>query len=209
MVQVDDRECFAMARRLTTEEGLFAGGSSGGAVAGMVKYLADNDHFKCVVTVLPDSGSRYLSKIFSDEWMRDNGFLDEQPSLGTVDDLLAGRDAHVITADAEDKVFKVIESMKANDISQLPVLDNGSVIGVINESDLLNYMVTGSHRLVDPIRQVVVRDIHKVSRSTSLARVSEAFSNGRAMVLVVDNDQIAGVITRIDLIDYIAKNFRE
>ncbi|GAB4328131.1 MAG: cystathionine beta-synthase [Candidatus Zixiibacteriota bacterium] len=209
MVQVNDKECFTMARRLTTEEGLFAGGSSGGAVAGLVKYLAANDHFKCVVTILPDSGTRYLSKIYSDEWMRDCGFLDDQPSLGTVDDLLAGREANVITADADDKVFKVIEIMKANDISQLPVLDNGSVIGVINESDLLNYMVTGSHRLMDPIRQVVVRDVHKVSRATTLASVSEAFANGRSMALVVDNDQIAGIITRIDLIDYLAKTFKE
>lgn len=209
MVQVNDKECFNMARRLTTEEGLFAGGSSGGAVAGLVKYLSANDRFKCVVTVLPDSGTRYLSKIYSDEWMRDCGFLDDQPSLGTVDDLLAGRESGVITADADDKVFKVIETMKANDISQLPVLDNGAVIGVINESDLLNYMVTGSHRLVDPIRQVVIRDVHKVSRATTLASVSEAFANGRSMALVIDNDQIAGIITRIDLIDYLARTFKE
>ncbi len=209
MVQVDDKECFNMARRLTTEEGLFGGGSSGGAVAGLVKYLSRNDHFKCVVTVLPDSGTRYLSKIFSDEWMRDCGFLDEQPSLGTVDDILTDRHPDVITADADDKVFKVIELMKTKDISQLPVIDNGNVIGVINESDLLNYMVTGSHRLVDPIRQVVIRDVHKVSRSTTLADVSEAFANGRNMALVVDNDQIAGIVTRIDLIDYLAKTFKE
>lgn len=77
MVQVDDKECFQMARRLTTEEGMFAGGSSGGAVAGAVKYLADHDHYHCAVTILPDSGSRYLSKMFSDEWLRDNGLLDE------------------------------------------------------------------------------------------------------------------------------------
>ncbi|MBD3298681.1 MAG: pyridoxal-phosphate dependent enzyme [candidate division Zixibacteria bacterium] len=209
MVQVDDKECFNMARRLTTEEGLFGGGSSGGAVAGLVKYLSRNDHFNCVVTVLPDSGTRYLSKIFSDEWMRDCGFLDEQPSLGTVDDMLADRHPDVITADADDKVFRVIETMKTKDISQLPVLDNGNVIGVINESDLLNYMVTGSHRLVDPIRQVVIRDVHRVSRSTTLADISEAFSSGRNMALVVDNDQIAGIITRIDLIDYLAKTFKE
>jgi cystathionine beta-synthase len=74
MVQVNDRECFEMARRLTTEEGLFAGGSSGGAAAGSLKFLKDNPQFKHPVTVLPDSGTRYLSKIFSDDWMRQHGF---------------------------------------------------------------------------------------------------------------------------------------
>jgi cystathionine beta-synthase len=194
---------------LTTQEGLFAGGSSGAAVAGALKYLQGHDKFKCVVTILPDSGTRYLSKIFADEWMRDNNFLDETPSLGTVDDLLSDRDGSVITVNAEEVVFKVIEKMKEHDISQMPVLDNGALFGVINESDLLNYMVTGSHRLMEPIRQIVVRDVHRVNRATTLASVSEAFANGRSMAVVVDNDRLAGVITRIDLIDYLAKTFKE
>jgi len=74
MVQVDDRESFDMARRLCTEEGLFAGGSSGSAVAGVLKYLADYPETKRVVTLLPDSGARYLSKFFNDEWMREKGY---------------------------------------------------------------------------------------------------------------------------------------
>jgi cystathionine beta-synthase len=77
MVRVDDRESFLMARRLTTEEGLFAGGSSGSAVAGAVRWLKDHPEIRYPVTILPDSGSRYLSKIYSDAWMRENGFLDE------------------------------------------------------------------------------------------------------------------------------------
>ena len=209
MVQVNDRECFQMARRLTTQEGLFAGGSSGGAIAGALKYLSRHDNFKCVVTVLPDSGTRYLSKIFSDDWMRDNGFLDDMPTLGTVADLLAGRKGDVITANVDDKVFKVVETMKEHDISQLPVLDNGKLVGLINEADLLRHMVSGSHRIVEPIRGIVEHDVETVSRGTSLATVSEAFSNGRSMAVVLDTDRIAGVITKIDLIDYLARTFKE
>lgn len=209
MVQVNDRECFQMARRLTTQEGLFAGGSSGGAIAGALKYLAQHDNFKCVVTVLPDSGTRYLSKIFSDDWMRDNGFLDDMPTLGTVNDLLAGHKGEVITANVEDKVFKVVETMKEHDISQLPVLEDGKLVGLINEADLLKHMVTGSHRVVEPIGDIVERNVETVARTTSLASVSESFSNGRSMAVVLDGNRIAGVITKIDLIDYLARTFKE
>ncbi len=209
MVQVNDKECFRMARRLTTEEGLFAGGSSGGAVAGATKYLGAHDRFRCVVVILPDSGSRYLSKIFSDEWMRDNGFLDDAPKLGNVADLLAGRKRQVVTATTDEKVFKVVEKMKEHDISQLPVIDNGKLIGVINEADLLRHMMSGTHRIVEPIGAIVERRVHVVTPQTSLAAVSESFAGGREMAVVIDHDAIAGVITKIDLIDYLARTFKE
>ena len=209
MVQVNDRECFQMARRLTTDEGMFAGGSSGGAVAGAVKYLAGHDHFKCAVTILPDSGSRYLSKMFSDEWLRDNGFLDETPRLGTVADLLAGRPSKVVTATVDEKVFKVVEKMKEHDISQLPILENGTLVGLISEADLLKHMMSGTHRIVEPVGSIVKRNAHTVTPQTSLVSVSEAFSSGREMAVVLDGRSIAGVITKIDLIDYLARTFKE
>jgi cystathionine beta-synthase len=209
MVQVNDRECFQMARRLTTEEGMFAGGSSGGAVAGAVKYLANHDRFGCVVTILPDSGSRYLSKMFSDEWMRDNGFLDETPRLGTVADLLAGRPSKVVTATTDEKVFRVVAKMKEHDISQLPVLENGTLVGLISEADLLRHMMSGTHRIVEPVGSIVKRSVHTVTPETSLASVSEAFSSGREMAVVLDGGSISGVITKIDLIDYLARTFKE
>lgn len=209
MVQVNDRECFQMARRLTTEEGLFAGGSSGGAVAGALKYLNAHTQYKNIVTILPDSGSRYLSKIFSDEWMRDNGFLDDVPRLGTVADLLSGKPHTVVTANAQDKVFRVVEIMKEHDISQLPVVDNGKLIGVINEADLLRHMMSGTHRIVEPVGTIVERSAQSVTPQTSLATVSEAFANGREMVVVTDTGKITGVITKIDLIDHLARTFKE
>jgi len=209
MVQVNDKESFLMARRLTTEEGLFVGGSSGSAVAGAVKYLADHPEFKCPVTILPDSGTRYLSKIYSDDWMRDNGFLGERTKLGTVGDLLAGRKREVVTAATDEKVFKVVEKMKQHDISQLPVLDDGNLVGLINEADLLRHMMSGTHRIVESIANIVERVVHTVTPETPLATVSESFSNGRPMAVVIDNDQIIGVITKIDLIDYLARTFKE
>ncbi|MBI5866754.1 MAG: pyridoxal-phosphate dependent enzyme [candidate division Zixibacteria bacterium] len=209
MVQVNDKECFQIGRRLTTEEGMFAGGSSGGAVAGALKYLAGHDHFKCAVVVLPDSGSRYLSKMFADEWMRDNSFLNETPKIGTVADLLAGHPAKVVTVTTEEKVFKVVEKMKEHDISQLPVVENGALVGLISEADLLRHMMSGTHRIVEPVGSIVKRDVRTVTPQTSLAAVSSAFAAGRDMVVVLDGTAIAGVITKIDLIDYFARTFKE
>jgi cystathionine beta-synthase len=209
IVQVNDKECFQMARRLTTEEGMFAGGSSGGAVAGALKYLTGHDQFQCAVTILPDSGSRYLSKMFADEWMRDNGFLDEPARIGTVRDLLAGRPSKVVTATTDEKVFRVVEKLKEHDISQLPVVENGALVGVISEADLLKHMMSGTHRIVEPVGSIVKRDVRTVTPQTSLAAVSAAFAAGRDMVVVLDGSSIAGVITRIDLIDYFARTFKE
>jgi len=115
MYQVDDAQCFRMARRLTTEEGLFAGGSSGGAAHIAVEIARKAGPGKNVICILPDSGTRYLSKIYSDEWMRDNGFLEPVPALGTVGEVLDSVPREVITAQSEDTVLQVIERMKANE----------------------------------------------------------------------------------------------
>lgn len=209
MVQVNDRECFAMARRLTTEEGLFAGGSSGGAVVGAVKYLSEHRQYKFPVTILPDSGTRYLSKIYSDEWMRDNGFLEEPVRLGTVRELISGHGKPVVTVDAEVPVFKVVETMKKDDISQMPVLRDGKLVGVISEADLLKHMMSGTHRIVEPVGQVTMHPVRTVASDTPLGEIANAFAGGgHEMAVVIDHDTIKAVITRIDLLDYLAKKFK-
>jgi len=209
MVQVSDRECFLMARRLTTEEGLFAGGSSGGAVAGALRYLKDHPQVRCPVTILPDSGSRYLSKIYSDEWLRDNGFLEDQPRLGMVRDLLAGRSSDVVTADSTEPVFMVVEKMRAHDISQLPVLDQGILVGVINEADLLKHMMSGGHRIAEPVGAVTRHGARTMMLETPLSEVAEVFASGvHEIVVICDVGGIRGVITRIDLLEYLARAFK-
>src|SRR5688500_9510759 len=113
IIRVDDKECFMMTRRLTREEGIFAGGSSGAAVAGAIKYAEKSGKPEHMLILLPDGASKYLSKIFNDDWMRQNGFLDESDPLGTVADLLKRRDGRkLISAKGADSIRQVIAALK-------------------------------------------------------------------------------------------------
>ncbi len=210
VVQVTDQECFLMAREVATKEGMLVGGSSGGAALvalNLAKKLPKN---KVIVTVFPDSGTRYLSKFYNDEWMRDNGFLEEEVFLGTVRDLMK-RKGPVVAAQPSDRVSQVIKKMKKYDISQLPVMSKGKLVGLVTEVDLLKYMVMGRHRLNDSIRSLVESNYLKASPDTPLSDLSQKFSATESNVAIVleDGEKLAGIITKIDIIDYLAKRFRQ
>src|SRR5262249_44504617 len=143
IIRVDDKECFLMTRDLVRLEGLYVGGSGGAAVAGAIKYAQLIGKKQNILVLLPDSAQKYLSKIFNDDWMRENGFLDEQPGLGTVRDLLATKPANVISAKPTDKVRDVIATLKSAGISQLPVIEGGKLRGIVAEVDLLRHLVSG------------------------------------------------------------------
>ena len=210
MYQVDDGQCFRMARRLTTEEGLFAGGSSGGAAHVAVEVARKAGPGKNVVCVLPDSGTRYLSKIFSDEWMRDNGFLEPTTTLGSVEEIIAHRSFDPITAVPSDTVIAVIERMKEHNISQLPLVEDGVPTGLISEVDLLNYMVLGKHRIKDPVGPLAGDSLFTVTPDTSVEQLSERFAmEKKQAAAVVQDGSLVGLLTKIDVIDFLAKRFRQ
>jgi len=205
VIQITDRESFLMTRRLVREEGIFCGGSSGTAVAGALKYLrgrSDNGTGLRVVVVFPDSGARYLSKIFSDDWMREHGFLDLD--LGTAGELLRLRPIDLVTAAAADAVSDVIAKMKQYDVSQLPVLEDGRLVGMISELDLLNYLLEGSHRATDPIHPIIDPAPPVVSPDAPIDTLTDIFLTANA-VAVVDHGEVVGIVTKIDVIDHLAK----
>ncbi|MDQ5850580.1 MAG: pyridoxal-phosphate dependent enzyme, partial [Chloroflexota bacterium] len=207
VVQVGDKEAFLMTRRLTREEGLFAGGSSGLAMAGALRWLRGNDigEDKNVVVLLPDSGSRYLSKVFSDDWMREHGFLE----TGQVSNLLESRSRKLITATMADTVGEVIGQMKADNISQMPVVGaDGALAGMISEVDLLNYMLSGAGAMDHPISEIISTEVRTVRPETSLDTLAEIAGSGMVAVVVDDQDHPTGIITKIDLIDYLANKVR-
>src|SRR6185369_13358966 len=144
--RVDDKECFLMTRDLVRLEGLFVGGSGGAAVAGAIKYAKQSGKKENILVMLADGASKYISKIFNDDWMRENGFLDDgSPSMGTVRDLLGakGGPQKVETAKSTDTISEVVNLLKKFGISQLPVVDDGRLRGLVHESDLLRAVIGG------------------------------------------------------------------
>jgi len=213
VVQVDDRESFLMARRLVREEGIFAGGSSGSAVAGLLKseIVRSLKPGSLVVVLLPDSGDRYLSKIFDDNWMRENGFLEPERAGSSVADILGSKTSStLITATPEDRMIDVVERMKRHDVSQLPVLDrSGALIGAVSEIDLLDHLLHADH-VHDPeetIALMVNPNVITVSPDTKIDQVQTVLERGK-IVAVTEGKRPVGILTKIDLIDYLAHNIR-
>ena len=204
VVQVDDKECFLMTRELVRREGIFCGGSAGAAVQGAIKVAQGLDAPKRILVLLPDSAQKYLSKIFNDEWMRSNGFLDEDDVQGTVAHILRTRSQELITGRTDTTVRDAIGIMKKRGISQLPVLDEkGRHVGIVAEIDLLNWLVENDGGLDEPIVNLVESDYATVSPHTRIQLLRDIFKDAK-VVLVAENDRLLGVLTKIDLIDYLA-----
>ncbi|MCG8352367.1 MAG: cystathionine beta-synthase [Chloroflexales bacterium] len=207
VVQVSDRESFLTTRRLVREEGIFCGGSCGLAAAGAIKWLrgpgSELSEEDVVVVLLPDNGSRYLSKIFDDAWMRENGFLEE----ATVADMLASRSREVISAQEHTNIETAIRMMKQHSISQLPVLNaQGNLHGLISESDLLDYLVNGG-AMDHSIADLHVHAVATISADTSVEELATLFGHNAAAVVLEDN-KVTGIVTKIDVIDFLANRER-
>jgi cystathionine beta-synthase len=211
--QFDDRQAFVMTRRLAREEGIFAGGSSGAAVHVAVQVAKELGKGKTVVVPLPDGGRAYISKLYSDEWMRDNGFpvgsgADGSLANATVRDVLGGRKAAVITARKTDKVEVVVKKMKDHDISQMPVADvEGRCTGMIHEYDLLNFLIEGKHRLSEVVEPLVQPLQGVVALDTPVARLRDIFNDDNVAV-VKDGEKVLGILTKIDLIEFLGSKLR-
>lgn len=204
VIRVDDKECFLMTRDLVRLEGLFVGGSGGAAVAGAIKYAKASGRKENILVLMPDSASKYISKIFNDDWMRDNGFLEDEKGLGTVRDLLAGKGSHVVTARPSDRVRDVIDTLKQHGISQLPVVEGTKLLGLVHEVDLLRHLVSGTGTLDSSIDTLIESDYATVTPSTKVELLQGVLSDAK-LAIVMDKENLIGVITKIDLIDFLAR----
>jgi cystathionine beta-synthase len=208
VVRVDDKQCFLMTRELVRREGLYCGGSSGAAVSGAIEYARRTNKKQNIVVLLPDSASKYLSKIFNDEWMREHGLLDGQTGLGSVADLLGHKPrAEVIKANADDRVKDVIAKLKDNGISQIPVMKGGVLIGVVTEIALLRYLASGEYSLASAVEPLAESDYATVTLNTGIEAIQSLLGEAR-IALVLEQDEIIGVVTKIDLIEYLARGRR-
>lgn len=204
IVRVEDKESLLMTRALLTKEGIFSGTSAGAAVVGAVRYMSQTHKPQRVVVILPDSGNRYLSKVFNDAWMVENSFLDKKPgkSLG---DMLKGlnKTQKIIYANANDKVDNVVKQMKEEGVSQLPVLKNGQVVGIIAETAMLRPLFMGTIRASDSIETLVDTNYAIVQESDPIERLNDIFTSGKVAFVFEGND-LKHILTKIDLISYLS-----
>ncbi len=204
IIQVEDKEAMLMTRALLTREGIFAGSSSGAAVCGALKFLAKTENPGRVLVILPDSGNRYLSKVFNDAWMIENSFMDKQAS-NTIGDLVKvlHKSPKIVYADAKDKVEAVVRKMRDENISQLPVMKGDTVAGMIAETALLRPLISGAVRPQDTIESLLDSNFSLVQEGDPLERLNEIFTNGK-IALVAEGSKIKFVLTKIDLISYLS-----
>jgi len=206
IVRVNDRESFLWARQLVRQEGIFAGGSTGSALAGAMKYSTKLSTDRLVVIIFPDSGSRYLSKFYDNKWMRENGFLEMEFGEVTLGDLLFVKpNKTLLTATLGDSMRKVNTTMRQHAISQMPVVGaDGALVGTIAEVDLLNHVLDNhQHSQEESIDGLVQNAKAVFLPETSLDEAMPMLTDGFALI-VVDNSKPTGILTKIDVLDYVA-----
>lgn len=207
--QVNDKESFSMARRLVREEGLYCGGSSGSNVHIAVELAKKLGPGKTIVTILCDSATRYTTKFLNDQWMKDHGMLGSDRDLGLVEELLATRaNKAIITGKDTDTLGTVIDSMKRNGVSQVPITDDlGRVKSLVHEVDILRALQQGSATIsstAKTVAQNVGGLIYPKARIEELYRIFET----NQVAIVVDNERIVGVVSQIDVIEFLSKRVR-
>lgn len=204
-VQVDDRSSFLMTRELVAKEGICVGPSGAMALVAAIEYSKKLEKPSNILVLFPDNGRSYLSKVFNDVWMRDNSFLPSPLKSKTVQDILAGRKNYeLISADVGDKVSEVVQKMKSAGISQVPVYSNGQIVGILDESDLLEPIVSGKLKINEPIIHLVKGSIVFVNQNEDLSTLNDHFLKGY-VALVQESDKIH-IITKIDLLQYLGEN---
>jgi len=212
MGQVEDKEAFVMTRELLTREGLYCGVSCGAAVAGAFKWAkAQGERLrgKNVLIVLPDSGNRYMSKVYDDDWMREAGFLDA-PSLGTVADLLKvvrPKGGEVVMAKKSDKISAVIDLMRDKGISQVPVQDtNGWIQGMVTEGALLTALYEKRANANDGIEKLVAGTVEMVTPTDTIEAVSKLLAAGKTPLVTESHasGKVMAILTKIDLLSHLA-----
>jgi cystathionine beta-synthase len=203
-VKTNDRESFLMARRLIRQEGLLCGGSCGSAVWAALQMAEKYGPNRRIVVILADSVRNYMTKFMDDQWMRENGFTESRWETSTVGDLLRSLERRqVFSTQSSDTVANAVLTMKEHGVSQLPVIDGDRLVGIVTETDLLGKLVEGRAGLGSAVAEVMFRKVHTVHVHDDAGRLREFFVNGLVGVVVDDAQRVHGVVTKMDLVDYL------
>ena len=202
---IPDSESFAAARALLKSEGVLAGSSSGTLIAAALRYCREQTEPKRVVTFVCDSGNKYLSKMFDDRWMTEQGLL-QRPVFGDLRDLIARLhdEGAVVTVGPEDTLQTAYSRMKLYDVSQVPVIDGKRCVGLLDESDILVALTEGKLDFSLPVRRAMTGNLVTVQQDTPPERLLPLFDRG-LVAIVVDGERFLGLVTRIDLLNHLRR----
>ena len=208
VIRVTDKEAFQWTRRIVREEGIFCGVSSGAAFSGAMRYVQELPPDHLAVVIFPDSGSRYLSKVFDDRWMRENGFLEPAWKATRLSEVLAVKtQSELYTASIADRMTDVIAHMKEYEISQMPVLKaDGTLAGLVSEADLLKHLFEAghTHKPDETIESIVEPSIPVFTSNALLEDVLPTFFES-PVILITDDEHLVGILTKIDVLDFMAR----
>ena len=202
---ITDKESFLAGRELLMKEGVLGGSSTGTLLAAALKYCREQTTPKKVVVFVCDTGNKYLSKMYNDYWMLDQGFLD-RPTTGDLRDLVlrpyAQRDTVVVGPG--DSLTVAYQRMKMYDVSQLPVMDEDRIVGIVDESDVLLHVYGDEARFQDPVSTAMVSKLNILDVTAPMESLLPVFDRGH-VAIVMDQARFIGLITRIDLLNYLRR----
>jgi cystathionine beta-synthase len=208
VVQVNDEDCFVWTRRLARQEGLFTGGSCGGCVWVALKLARTLPATACVVAFVPDTGMRYLSNVYNDEWMSDHGYVEAEVPLRAEDVVRVkhqqGKARELQIARPYQTVFHALRTMQGQDISQMPVFEENALIGTIYEDQILNLALQGKDLRKLVIREVMGKPLPTVPRDAPIERVTHILSHEGPAVFVEMGEGKYEILTKYDLMGTIA-----
>jgi cystathionine beta-synthase len=204
--RVSDRESFLMARRITREEGLLVGGSSGTAAVAAVRVAKTLPPESILVVIFPDSGRGYMSKIFNDDWMIANGFISEGKRQATVGDVLRSKEPlpPLITVKDDDVVKHALDLLRSYEISQLPVIRGQEIVGSVNDVAVMQAVFAQADLIHKPVREVMGRPFPALETSAEIDRAYKLLTIESAALLVTEGGRPMGVVTRQDVISFLS-----
>jgi cystathionine beta-synthase len=204
VISCNDRDGLNLTRRLAREEAIFVGGSAGMAAWVALDVAKDLPADSLVVVLLPDTGERYLTKVHSDEWMRDNHLLD--PAVTRVSDVVGGKRRKIpglLTVNAGDPLRKALALVEQHDITQIPVLRGGNVVGTLFDNEILKRVLEDSSVLDQPVESLMGDPLPVVRSEEPVEQVTRMLASRNPAVLVSDNGKVTGILTRFDMLQFI------
>ena len=208
VIQVNDEECFVVARRLAKMEGLFTGGSGGGCISATLRLAKDLAPSDFVVALLPDTGMRYLSKVYNDEWMRERGYVDSAVPITAAEIITAkhkgGKARELVVARPYQTVFHALKTMQEQDISQIPVFEENLPIGTVYEDQILTLALQGKDLRKLVVREVMSKPLPQLPRTAPVERLTYILSHENPAVFVEMGDARLEILTKYDLMSTVA-----